>query len=237
MLMSSSYKKARKEGEPEAPAVEFVATVHAVDKEQAAKDKATMEAEVEAACTRASQRSPSPILDTSTEELIPPTSSSPTTQVLGADVLTLAFPSPTPGIPGVVTEGVTPLREVVDVEALPATTESPASALPPKGSTRAPSKKRVGALVVNEPIKKRRATAAEKGKGKAQDATRVISYAPDEINPRCLNEGYTPLVPPVLPGFHLTNSESLVEMKKIAEVMDIPDEDDVSPRNHGCSSS
>lgn len=99
-----------------------------------------MEAEVEAACTRASQRSPSSLLDTSTEGLILATSSSPTTQVLRADALTLTFPNPTPGIPGVVKEGVTPLREVVDVEVLPAATESPASALPPKGSARAPLK-------------------------------------------------------------------------------------------------
>lgn len=205
-----------------------MATVHAVDEERAVRDKANMEAEVEAACTCTSLRPSSPSLDTTTERLIPHFSVFPTTQAIGVDALLLALPNPTPGVLDVVTEGVSPLREIVDVDALHAA-EPPASTLASKGSTRAPPKKRVGALAVTDPTKKRRANATEKGKGKAQDATHVISYAPEEINPRCLNEEYTPLVPPVLPGFHLTNSESLAEMKKVAEVMDIPDEDDVSP--------
>lgn len=57
---------------------------------------------------------------------------------------------------------------------------------------------------------------------------REISWDPSEINPRCLAEGYTPLVSPILPRFQLTNCETVSEMKEVAKSMKLPDEGDTS---------
>lgn len=60
MLMSKFYKKARKDGEPEPPAVEFVAANDAINKGAAFEDKALMEAEINSSVARFRPRSRSP---------------------------------------------------------------------------------------------------------------------------------------------------------------------------------
>lgn len=58
MLMSSFFKRTRKEGDPKGPAIQFTAATHAVNNEVATRDKAAMEAEVEAACAHTVPQSP-----------------------------------------------------------------------------------------------------------------------------------------------------------------------------------
>lgn len=58
MLISSFFKRKKDDGEPEGPAVQFIAAEHAIDKERAARDKAAMETEVTTTCAHTSFQSP-----------------------------------------------------------------------------------------------------------------------------------------------------------------------------------
>lgn len=133
MLTSSFFKWKSAEGEPEGPAVQFITVEHAVDKERAAPDKVAMEAEIAAACGHTSF------------------SSSPRTEpplgIQGSPEDSLAITTTEPITLGVATtaprveEGDVPLREIVDADALPASSLAHSMATPTRLHTRVPLKK------------------------------------------------------------------------------------------------
>lgn len=215
MLMSEFYKKARKDGELEPPAVEFVAANDVINKRAAAEDKALMEVEIESSVARFRPRSRS---------LSPKNTPSGSATAIGASEknarsgdLVTTLPQPTSVMTPVVTEGVLPLRELVDLDALP------------EVATTRP-KKQVGVKATVEPNKKQRCPN-EKGTEKNKEPVTEICYSPSEIDPRCLVDGYNPIVPPVLPGFHLTNCESFSAMRKVAGNLEVPDPKDNTTAN------
>lgn len=136
MLMSSLFKWKSAEGEPEGPAVQFIAVEHAIDKERAARDKAAMEAEIAAACAHTSfsfsPRTEPPLgIQGSPEDSLVITTTEPITLGLATNVPR-------------VEEGDVPLRKIVDVDALPASSLAHSMATPTRSPTRVPLKKRAG---------------------------------------------------------------------------------------------
>lgn len=117
----------------------------------------------------------------------------------------------------VVTEGVVSLQELVDLDAIPevATTHP---------------ETRIGVKATVGPTKKQRCPI-EKGTENNKEPVTEISYSPSKIDPSFLFDGYTPIVPPVLPGFHITNCESFSAMRKVAENLEVPDPEDNTTAN------
>lgn len=164
MLISSFFKRKKDEGEPEGPVVQFVAAEHAIDKERAARDKAAMETEVTAACAHTSFQSP------------PRVEPSVGGQGSSVDPLAIVTADPVPFDPAIaldpVEEGVIPLREVVDVNALPVTAPAHSTGKSTRSPACAPPKKQASVTIASNstaPVilqKKRKATAIENGKTK-----------------------------------------------------------------------
>lgn len=146
--------------------MQFVAAEHAIDKERAARDKAAMETEVTAACAHTSFQS------------APRVEPSVGMQGSSVDPLAIVTTDPVPLDPAIaphpVEEGVIPLRELVDVNALHVTAPAHSTGKSTRSPACAPSKKEASVTIASNstaPVilqKKQKATAIDKGKNERE---------------------------------------------------------------------